>query len=109
MRQAPHPVPASEITTAGGAYVRRRFGDFTAGDRLTAEQVASIPRANINALINTGMIELWPAGPGQAISGAQRFMINVGKGEYIVVQGVQITDKPMSRAEAEALIKGPNN
>jgi len=59
--------PDGEIEGAGGAYVRRRlpFGDrvLVNGDRLTAEEVATIPDMNLRSLINLNVIELFPKSP----------------------------------------------
>lgn len=104
--------PAHEVERAGGAYVRRRmpFGDrdLGPGDTLTAREVASIPRANLNALINTGKLELWPAAPGaQGVSGPlERVAVHIGAGRYVVIEGRKITDEPVNKAEADALVAG---
>jgi hypothetical protein len=103
----PHaPKPASEIDQAGGAYVRRAFtfGDreLTTKDRLTADEVRSIPIANLNALINTGKIELWPAAPEGTFI-AERFAVHLGFGKWIVVEGRNLTSEPVTKEEAEAL------
>lgn len=105
----------SEIATAGGAYVRRTFTlgkrEMRSGDRLTAEQLAAIPIANRRALLNVGKIELYPLAPAGALAAEglkgkiENFMIHVGKGEYIVVRGVKLTAKPVSREQADELAK----
>lgn len=103
----PHaPKPLSELEQAGGAYVRRRFTfgerDVGPGETLTAEQIASIPQANLVALINTGKLELWPAAPAQMFV-AERFAVNLGFGRWTVIEGRKLTDTPVTKAEAEAL------
>lgn len=105
----PHaPKPRHEIEQAGGAYVRRRFifgeRDMIAGDQLTAEEVVSIPRANLMALINTGKIELWPGAPdGAQTFVAERFACNRGFGKWDVIEGRKLNDAPLTKDEAEAL------
>lgn len=96
--------PPAEI---GGAYVRRRFlmgqAEKLAGDMLTAEEVAAIPRANLNALVNTGKLELYPQAPGGSVGG-KRFPVHIGGGRYHVIEGVQLTTEALSREEADALV-----
>lgn len=103
----PHgPKPIQEIDQAGGAYVRRAFtfGDreLTTRDRLTADEVRSIPLANLNALINTGKIELWPAAPEQMFV-AERFAVNRGFGKWDVIEGRKLNETSLTKIEAEAL------
>jgi hypothetical protein len=109
----PHaPKPHSEIAEAGGAYVRRRFTfgtrEMTTGDRLTAGELATIPLANLRALINTGKIELWPAAPSQMFI-ADRFAVNRGFGKWDVIEGRKLNDTPLTREQAEALAATSTN
>lgn len=102
----PHaPKPQREIEQAGGAYVRRAFTfgerELTSKDVLTADEVASIPIANLNALINTGKLELFPATPFTFV--AERFAVNRGFGKWDVVEGRKLNDAPLTKVEAEAL------
>ena len=100
--------PASEYENAGGAYIRRRImidGVWrNAGEILSAERVAKIPRANLVALINTGRLELWPKAPETPPANTSYFLVRSGPGLWHIIEGVQITDEPLSRADAEALI-----
>jgi hypothetical protein len=112
----PHaPKPSNELDNAGGAYVRRRFTfgtrEMVYGDTLTAQEVASIPRANLTALINTGKIELWPAPPadGPLTFVAERIPVNLGFGKWIVVEGRRLTPEPVTRQEAEAIAASASN
>lgn len=103
----PHaPKPAVELEQAGGAYVRRAFTfgerELVNGDKLTAEEVRSIPIGNLNALINTGKLELWPAAPAEMFVG-ERFAVHLGFGKWIVVEGHSLTPEPVTKQEAEAL------
>jgi hypothetical protein len=103
----PHaPKPANEIDRAGGAYVRRAFTfgarELTASDTLTAEEVRSIPLANLHALINTGKLELWPDAPTDMFVG-ERFAVHLGFGKWIVIEGHSLTPEPVTKQEAEAL------
>jgi len=103
----PHSIkPMSEMTEFGGAYVRRRL-EFNGVDRLpgsilTAADVESIPLANRTSLVNTGRIELFPAPPPS--EPVARIIVSAGGGKYHVVEGRQITDAPVTKAEAVALI-----
>ena len=93
----------------GGAYVRRRvtIGPRTVlnGEKLTAEQVREIPSANLKAFVNTGVLELYPVAPVPKDS--QRFAIHMGMGRFDVIEGYKLNDKPLTRAEAEAML--PNS
>jgi hypothetical protein len=94
--------PQGEIERAGGAIVRRRFPfngvEKAPGDILTVEEVDSIPIQNLHSLINTGLLKLVYTG------GGQRFAVHIGKGQYHVVEGTQITAEPISREDAEAMV-----
>lgn len=103
--------PQHEQDTCGGAWVRRRFmfGDVEkiAGETLSREEVASIPRANLNALVNTGKLELWPMSP-EEIDLSQyksRFLVHRGNGRYDVIEGRLLTEAPLPREQATALQK----
>lgn len=100
--------PTGEIEGAGGAYVRRRFSmagaDRIPGDILTAEEVASIPPSNVDALINTNVIELFPKPPPSVVDGKEvkRFLVRDGNtNKYHIVEGVQVTEEPLSLADAK--------
>lgn len=110
----PHaPKPRNEFDGAGGAYVRRRFifgeRELVFGDELTAEELATIPRANLIALVNTGKLELWPAAPGTAPIAAfiaERFAVNLGFGRWTVIEGRKLVAEPITKQQAEALAAG---
>jgi len=103
----------SEIANAGGAYVRRTFtmGErvLTNQDKLTKQELARIPRANLKALIEGGKIELYPAAPEGDDGGLAKLgklanhLVHLGGGKYIVVRGVTVTKKAVTRAEAEKI------
>lgn len=105
--------PAHEIEQAGGAYVRRRFPmgarERVAGEILTAAELATIRPANLTALINTGKLETFPAPPAGASNDepGQRFAVHLGFGKYDVIEGRKITDEPVTKEEAEALVGAP--
>ena len=92
----------------GGGIVRRgglSFGErqLMAGERLTGDEIRSMPRANQVAWMDSRAIEVWPvADPSEPL---ERFMVHVGQGKFFVVEGRKLTDDPMSKAEAEALAK----
>lgn len=102
--------PAHEIEQAGGAYVRRRFPmgtrELVAGDVLSAADLATIRPANLTALINTGKLETFPAAPASGANDepGQRFAVHLGFGKYDVIEGRKITDEPITKEEAEALV-----
>lgn len=103
----PRPVtPGSEIDSAGGAYVRRRFElggrEVTAGDVLSAEEVGAIPRANLHSLVNLRLIELFPRAPMP--EGTERFVVKNGN-SYNIVEGRVINDEPLTLAQANARVK----
>ena len=104
---SPYPRSAN-IDEAGGAYVRRAF-DFgerhlKAGDKLTRKELESIPEANLVALVNTKVLQLWPAGPSDVFL-AERFVVSSG-GKFIVIEGRKITKNPVSKRRAQELAKG---
>jgi hypothetical protein len=131
----PRPVtPGSEIENAGGAYVRRRltFGErvFVSGDMLTAEEVASIPRANLHSLVNTNIIELYPRAPRveEPDTGVAALLTALWLAEnppappigrdgecflmpthdpkkFHIIQGQRVTSEAMTRAQAQAKMK----
>lgn len=87
----------------GGALVRRplEMGGkrYRVGDTLARDQVLAIPKANRDAMISSGMIEVWPLG-GQG----ERYLVPAAKGLYHVVEGKRVTTDPLPKNEAEALI-----
>lgn len=93
----------------GGAIVNRRF---TMGERqlernarLTAEEVASIPRANLHSLINRGYLHPFPPPAEETIlPEGERFLVRRADLKYDVVQGVRVNSEPLAKAEAEALL-----
>jgi len=98
------PFPNSaDPSDAGGAYVRRAF-DFgerklKAGDKLTRDELASIPEANLQALVNTKVLQLYPAAPDSLFI-AERFVVSAGRGKYKVIEGRLLTKKPVSKEHA---------
>lgn len=98
----------------GGSFVKRRFnfGDkiMTAGQRLSREELLTIPKPNRDALSRGGFLEHFPLadGTGSAADVAapgEIFIAVLGKGEYAVVRGTRLNPKPMTREEADALAK----
>lgn len=98
------PFPYSaDPTDAGGAYVRRAFGRYKAGDELTREEVASIPLANLQALVNTKHLQLWPAGPSEVFI-PERFLVPVENNKCLIIEGRRVTKKPVSPQYARRLM-----
>ncbi len=99
-----------QITKAdqiGGGVVRRAFrmGEryLLAGTKLTADEVMSINRPNRAAMIDNGMLAVWP--PSGDARG-KRYAIHTGGGGYDVIEGRKLNDKPLTREEAKALAEG---
>ncbi len=94
----------------GGAVVRRAFrmGErfLFANTKLTPEEVFSINPANRVALINNGMLVIWPRGnevAAPAAVKAERFMVHTGGGRYDVIEGRRVNEASLSREEAQAM------
>lgn len=90
----------------GGARIARTFtidGKQTKrGDQLTAEEVLAIRIPNRRALIDSNFIEVYPKAP---IAGGERFMVGVGKNQYNVIEGRVLNADPLTREEAEKLLR----
>lgn len=90
----------------GGARVARTFTlngkHVKRGDPLTAEQVLSIGLPNRRALIDSNFIEVYPK---SAPLGGERFIIAVAKNQYNVIEGRLLNDTPLSREEADRLLR----
>ena len=93
----------SNPNMVGGGIVRRPFTSgalaFKAGQQLARDQILAIPVANRNALIGSGMIEVFPVA-----ANAERYLVPAAKGLFHVVEGRRVTAEPLSKDEAEALI-----
>jgi hypothetical protein len=101
----------------GGARVRMTFQTFLkdgtvrryrADEHLTPEEVRAINAPNRRALISNGSIEVYPqrvqtvqrevaAKPGD------RFIVQVGKGQFNVIEGHRLNEQPLDREAAEKL------
>lgn len=95
------PLTADSLNDFGGAVVRRAFNGKRTGTILTADEVRSIAKANLRALISGGYLSLFPT-PRR---GGKRFMRKNDEGMYDVIEGEKINDKPMSRDDAKALMR----
>jgi hypothetical protein len=103
------------IEEIGGAKVRRTFTmgarRTKAGELLELGDLARMPVANRNALIEKGFIDVWPKGVGGggvvASEPAERFVVPLGFGRYDVVQGMQLNDRTLDREAAYALAGKP--
>lgn len=96
----------------GGATVRRifRFGaeHVRVGQDLTREQVLAIPHNNRQALIDGGMIAIYPPQPGGDLG--ELHVVSKGFGKYDVFEGRKVNDEPLqSKEEAEALVASLSN
>ena len=91
----------------GGGVVRRRFSRggeiILAGHVFSGEELRSFRSANLRALIDKGVIEVWPK---HAIAGERgaRFPIHQGFGKYDVVEGRKLNTEPLTREQAQALV-----
>lgn len=101
------PLLTADPRDAGGAYVRRAFDlgerKLVAGNKLTKDEVASIPSANLNALVNTGMLQLWPSAPTDVFI-AERFLIPAKGGKFEVIEGRKLTKGPVTKQYAQRLV-----
>lgn len=90
----------------GGARVRRTFTRGThryhAGDYLSATDVLSMPIANRRALVDSQYLEVYP----KYKVDTQRLIVNVGKNQFDVIEGFKLNKEPVSREEADKLLKG---
>jgi hypothetical protein len=91
----------------GGARVVRTFnmnGEYTKrGDQLTREEVLAINLANRRALIDSNFIELYPM--PNAAANSERFIVGIGNKQFNVIEGRVMNAEPLSRDEAELLMK----
>jgi len=99
-------------TDIGGARIRMGFtrGNvrMKAGDHLSADEVRSIPLANRRALSSAGFIEVYPqrvqvVHREAAAKPGDRFIVQVSKGQFNVIEGRRLNDEPLSREDAEKL------
>ena len=83
------PLNTVEPDEAGGAYVKRafEFGErkLVNGDRLTKEELDSIPINNLRALVNMGKLQLFPAHPDELFI-AEKFVVPAGRNKYHVIE-----------------------
>lgn len=96
----------------GGARVRQTFRRGTeqlkSGSNLTRAEVLAIPRANRNALIDSGKLEVYPLAPEGKVAPAGptgRFVVRTpgfGVKTFDVIEGTKVATG-LSKAEAEAL------
>ena len=86
----------------GGGFVRIGFDingkRMTPGTSLSKETI--LGWRNHRALILNGHIAVYP--PKDA--GDERFALHIGGGRYEVVQGRKLTDAPLTKEQAEALV-----
>jgi hypothetical protein len=101
------PRTTAELSDAGGAYVKRPFDlgerNLKNGDKLTHKELMAIPEANLRALVNTGLLQLFPAAPSDMFI-SERFLIPTGNGKFEVIEGHKITKKPVTKQHAQKLM-----
>lgn len=76
------------------------------GEVLSAEDVASLSKPALRALMDQRFIVAWPKAPDAASPDpdAELLVYNrIGTSTYDVVRGTLLNDKPLSKADAEAL------
>lgn len=93
----------------GGAEVKRGFtrgGEYVKpGATLTRRDLLAMPRPNLQALVDTGKLQLFPPTPGLLGEPGELHLINRGFGRYDVIEGRILTDEPFqSKEAAEAFI-----
>lgn len=79
-----------------------------AGEHMTADEVRAIPLANRRALASAGYIEVYPTRTEVVRREAapvkqDRFIVQVKKDQFNVIEGHRLNEQPLSREEAEAL------
>ena len=100
----------------GGGRVARAFNlgsrRLLAGTVLSRDEILSMAYLNRNALIEKGLLVIWPpqSGQGSTAAGAalaagtatsgERFVVPLGFGRYDVVQGRKLNDGPIGREDA---------
>ena len=101
----------------GGAVVRRTFSisgrRVRGGENLSRSEVLSMPSVNRNALIETGYMDVFPVtaqlnAMTAPLSDAERHVVHVGRGQFDVIIGHKLNDKPLSKEEAEELATRPS-
>jgi len=119
----------------GGGVVRfgMRIGEryLRAGTRLTAEEVKGLRYANRQAMIDRGMLSVWPksnemvgttdAGietvpavqPATAvnipIAGSKLHVVHTGRGHFDVIDGIKLNDAPLTKDGAYDLAGVPKD
>lgn len=87
------------------------------GTLLTPEFIRALPANNRNLLIDRHYIEVWPKvdgpvsppAPNSASGpGAERHVVSLGFGNYGVIEGRALHDRPLSREAAYALAGKPD-
>ena len=113
LRSESMPLRLSLDQIGGGVVVRpfRRGTEFVrVGTNVTPEELMSMTAANRNALLDK-FIRVYPKPPSGVASRsdgvgrgrAERHIVPLGFGHYHVVEGVQLTQKPVTRQEAYSL------
>lgn len=92
----------------GGAVVRRRIGrgadkPFAPGDFMTPEQVKALSPTLRRIYQESQQIEVFYVQP---LGVQDRHLVPAGKGTYHVVEGRYLTTTPVSKAVADAIVKG---
>ena len=100
------------VQDIGGGRVARTFtrgsDRLLRGRVLTADELLAMPIANRRALVDGGYIEVWPKGSAGAAgptTPGERFMVQVAKDKFDVIEGHKVNAEPLSRKAAEQLIK----
>lgn len=92
----------------GGARIARTFTRNGIqlkrnGPDLTAEEVLSINPPNRKALIDSNFIEVYPK--ASAPIGTEKFIVGIGKNQFNVIEGRVLNKAPLSREEADKLLR----
>lgn len=95
----------------GGGTVRRTFRMGTEqvrmGRPLTEAEIMTMPVANRRALIDKGMIIVYPRTPVVPSGDGERHVVARGFGKYDVIEGHKLNDKPLTKDAARALAGVP--
>jgi hypothetical protein len=94
----------------GGGRVRHAFtmgsNHLKAGYELSSDMVRSIPSANRNALIDAGMLEVFPRPQGQFDTAPLPLhAFHIGGGRFDLIAGRKVNSEPVTREEADAAVR----
>lgn len=92
----------------GGAtvarYFRRGADDMKPGMNMTRAELLALPRGNLQALVDTSKLVLYPPTPALLGELGQLHAVHLGFGKYDVIEGRRLNESELTKEEAEAMI-----